>query len=184
MIEFNESGIDMVRTYVEKTATKHGFGNEAKQFLRGIPLDRLNVRANMFLCIGMNSSGQTVSMNNVFRFIQKGCNRFFLSIKNRWELSEDMFKTNLYKGKYNLACDYYVARAVFDAAIIGDDIIDEWNLMISSIIIKGRHGIKVERVMPNIAGLSSNEVNLSYDEVKYRWIDRCVNTSRKKKKTK
>lgn len=174
MIEFSEEGIRMVRTYVEKAANKHGFGNEAKQFLKGRSLNQLNVRANMFLCIGMNSSGQTISMNNIFRFIQKGCNRFFLSIKNRWELSEDMFKANLYKGKYNLACDYYVARAVFGSAIIGDDILDEWNLMISPIIIKGRHGIRVERV-------TTDNIGRSADEVKYRWVDRCVNTSRKKK---
>lgn len=174
MIEFTEEGIDMVRTYVERAATKNGFGNEAKQFLKGKTLQQLNIRANMFLCIGMNSSGQTISMTNVFRFIQKGCNRFFLSIKNRWELSEDMFKANLYKGKYNLACDYYVARAVFDAAIIGDNVLDEWNQMISPIIIKGRHGVRVERVMTDDTGCNT-------DEIKYRWVDRCVNTSRKKK---
>lgn len=174
MIEFDLVGIDMVRTYVEKAATKHGFGNEAKQFLKARTLEQFNIRANMFLCIGLNSSGQTVSMNNVFRFIQKGCNRFFLSLKNRWELSEDMFKANLYKGKYNLACDYYVARAVFDRAIISDDILDEWNLMIKPIIIKGRHGIRVVRVV-------SDNIH-SADEVKYRWVDRCVNTSKKKTK--
>ena len=174
MIEFTKEEIDMIRTYVERAATKNGFGNAAKQFLKGKTLQQLNIRANMFLCIGMNSSGQTISMSNVFRFIQKGCNRFFLSIKNRWELSEDMFKANLYKGKYNLACDYYVARAVFDAAIIGDDVLDEWNQMISPIIIKGRHGIRVERVTPDISGPSA-------DEVKYRWVDRCVNTRKKTK---
>ena len=146
MIEFNEAGIDMVKSLLEKAATKHGFGNEAKQFLKGRSLDQLNIRVNMFLCIGMNCSGQTVTMQNVWRFIQKGVNRFFLSLKNRWELSEDMFKQNLYKGKCNIACDYYVAPAVFAASIINDDILNEWNRMMDPIRIKGRHGIKVVRV--------------------------------------
>ena len=119
MIEFTENGIDIVRGYVAKAALRHGFAAEAKGFLKGSDMTTLNIRANMFLALGINCSGQTVSMQNIWQFIRKGANRFFLSLKNRWELSEDMFKQDLYKGKYNLSCDYYVGPAVFNTGTIG-----------------------------------------------------------------
>ena len=172
MIEFNEAGIDMVRSYVAKAAARHGFHEQAKNMLCGRSLETLNTRANMFLVIGINSSGQTVKMTNCWKFLQKGANRFFLSLKNRQELSEDMFKNNVYKGKYNIACDYYVAPAVFDSEIIPDDVLDIWNEMMKPIVIKGRHGVKVVRVV--LDGGDSTDI-------KYRWVNRTIGTSRKKK---
>ena len=174
MIEFNESGLDMVRGYVAKAAAKHGFADAAVNFIKGRNNARLNMRANMFLCIGMNSSGQTITMNNVYDFVKKGTNRFFLSLKNRWELSEDMFKQNLYKGKYNLACDYYVARAVFDCDAIPAEVIDEWDLMMKPLIIKDHHGVKMEVV--------HDEEDTDDSAFKYRWVDRFVPTKKSKKK--
>lgn len=171
MVEFTENGIDIVRSYVAKAAMRHGFAAEAKGFLKGSDMTTLNIRANMFLALGINCSGQTVSMQNIWQFIRRGTNRFFLSLKNRWELSEDMFKQDLYKGKYNLSCDYYVGPAVFNTGTIGDDVLSEWNRMMEPIKIKGRHGIKVIRVkLEN--GDSTN--------VKYRWINKTISTRKGK----
>lgn len=171
MIEFTKDSIDMVRSYVAKAAARHGFHKQAENMFYSGDATVLNVKANMFLCIGMNSSGQTVTMTNCWKFIQKGTNRFFLSLKNRQELAEDMFKNDVYKGKYNIACDYYVAPAVFDAEIISDEVLNIWNEMMKPIIVKGRHGIKVVRVI--LDGGDSTDV-------KYRWVNRTI-ASRKKK---
>lgn len=172
MIEFTQSGIDMVRSYVAKAAEKHGFHKQAENMLYRGNMTVLNTKANMFLCIGINSSGQTVNMSNCWNFIRKGANRFFLSLKNRQDLAEDMFKNDVYKGKYNIACDYYVAPAVFDSEIISDDVLDIWNEMMKPIVIKGRHGVKVVRVV--LDGGDSTDI-------KYRWVNRTIGTSRKKK---
>ena len=175
MIEFTENGINTVRSYVAKAALRHGFAAEAKEFLKGTNMSALNIRANMFLVLGINCTGQTVSMQNIWQFIRKGTNRFFLSLKNRWELSEDMFKQDMYKGKYNLSCDYYVGPAVFDVSTIGDDVLNEWNRMMEPIRIKGRHGVKVVRVE-----LEEGD----HTDIKYRWINRTIPSRPKKSKTK
>jgi hypothetical protein len=172
MIIFSEEGIDVVRTYVAKAAARHGFHKQAENMLYGRDKYVLNIRANMFLCIGINCSGQTVNMTNCWNFIRKGANRFFLSLKNRQDLAEDMFKNDVYKGKYNIACDFYVGPAVFDSSIVSDNVIDEWNEMMEPIVVKGRHGIKVVRVI--LDGGDSTDV-------KYRWVNRTIGTSRKKK---
>ena len=129
----------------------------------------------MFLCLGINVTGQTITMSNVFTFVKKGANRFFLSLKNRKELAEAMFKENLYKGKYCLTMDYYPARAVFDAAIIDDTTLNEWNAMMKPICIKGHHGVKVVRVQ-----LNQNDSS----EIKYMWHDRWINLNAKPKSKK
>jgi hypothetical protein len=170
MIEFTQEGIDMVRSYVAKAAARHGFHKQAENMLYSGNLTTLNIKANMFLCIGINSSGQTVNMTNCWKFLQKGANRFFLSLKNRQDLAEDMFKNDVYKGKYNIACDYYVGPAVFDSASISDNVLDIWNEMMKPIVIKGKHGIKVVRVV-----LDDGDAT----DIKYRWVNRTV-ASRKK----
>ena len=172
MLEFTQEGIDIVQSYVTKAAARHGFHEQAKNMLCGKSLETLNIKANMFLVIGINSSGQTVNMTNCWKFIQKGANRFFLSLKNRQDLAEDMFKNDVYKGKYNIACDYYVGPAVFDSANISDEVLIIWNEMMEPIVIKGRHGVKVVRVV--LDGGNSTDI-------KYRWVNRTVGTSRKKK---
>ena len=172
MILFDEQGIEMAKTYLLKAAERHGFANEAKNMLEGKNKQVLNTRINMFLCLGINTTGQSVNIHNVYRFIRLGTNRFFLSLKNRFELAECMFDNNLYKGKYNLAMDYYVASAVFDLSTIPDSVLEEWNKMIKPIVIKGRHGIKVVRI--------DGDENTTHN-VKYRWVDRITATRKKKK---
>lgn len=175
MILFDESGIELAKSYLLRAAERHGFGTEAKNMLNMKAKSILITRINLFLCIGINCTGQSVSIHNVYRFIRLGTNRFFLSLKNRFELAECMFTNNLYKGKYNLAMDYYVAESVFDLPVIPDDIIDEWNKMIEPIVIKGRHGIKIVRIDGD-----ENTTN----NVKYRIVDRIIPTTRKSKKRK
>lgn len=174
MILFDDNGIKLAAAYVLRAAERHGFKEQAKHMLSMKDKSVLNTRINMFLCLGLNCTGQSVSIHNVFRFIRLGTNRFFLSLKNRTELAEDMFKNNLYKGKYNLAMDYYVARAVFYMPLIDDDTLDEWNAMIKPIIIKGRHGIKIVRI--------EGTDGIDHDNVKYMFVDRISGTTRKKRK--
>lgn len=164
MIEWTNDQITTAKELIVKRLEKHEFSTRPSTLIPASTTDEeLKPILDMFLCIGMNSSGQTVTANNAMTFIKKGINRFFLSLKNRRDLSADMFKKNEFKGKYNIACDYYVGPAVFYAEFIPDRIIDRWNQWMRPLKIKGRYGVQVIKI---------TEDGKSNDHVKYRWITR------------
>ena len=175
MIEFNETQILIVRNKLAKAVTRNGFESKLVDQLlpRRLDIRTINTRINMFLVIGINSTGRTIAMNNAMVFVGKGINRFFLSLKNRRDLAEKLFEENRYEGKYNLSADYYAAPAVFDADEIPGDVMAEWNEMMKPIRIKSRHGVKIEKNRPKDG---------SIDSVKYVWVDRGLGPIRTPKK--
>lgn len=164
MIEWTEDNVKTIKELIAKRLEMYEFQTKSSQlFPKGLSKEHVGEILDMFLCVGINSSGQTITANNALVFAKKGVNRFFLSLKNRRDLSADMFKTNEFKGKYNLACDFYVGPAVFYAEFIPDHIIDLWNQWMRPLKIKGRYGVKV---------VMEKEDGKSDDHVKYRWITR------------
>ena len=175
MIEFNDTQIQIVRAKLAKAVTRNGFDSKLVGDILPwkIDLNTARTRINMFLVIGMNSTGRTITMNNAMTFVSKGINRFFLSLNNRRDLAEKLFQENRYVGKYNISADYYVSPAVFNADEIPGDVMTEWNDMMKTIRIKSRHGVRVEKNRPK---------NASIDTVKYVWIDRGLGPIRASKK--
>lgn len=164
MIEWNVEQITVAKELIAKRLNKYEFITQYNElFTKEFDDAATKNVINMFLCIGMNCSGQTITANNAFTFVKKGINRFFLSLKNRRDLSAQMFKDNEFVGKYNISCDYYVGPAVYYSDIISDDILELWNKWMKPLRIKGRYGVQVQ---------IEKEDGKSDDHIKYRWVTR------------
>lgn len=171
MIKLTEEQIVEAQAYIKACSEKYDFSRECypTMFPSGLTHKQISTRINMFLCIGISSTAQTKTNQSLMIFIKRGVRRFFRSLNNRRELAEFMFAKNEYFGRYSLTCDYYVAPAVFGDTVILDSTLAEWNRMMSSIVIKGNHGIKVKK--------SSDlyyPVVCSDDQIKYEWVNKRV----------
>ena len=166
MIEWTEDNVKIIKELIAKRLEKYEFQTKSSQlFPKGLSNEHVCEVLDMFLCIGINSSGQTITANNALVFAKKGVNRFFLSLKNRRDLSADMFKNNEFKGKYNIACDFYIGPVAFWADYVPDHVLETWNAWMKPLRIKGRYGVKVVKHV---------EDGKSADHVKYLWITRYV----------
>ena len=166
MIEWTADNVAIIKELIAKRLEKYEF--EAKNprlFLETMSKEQVWEILDMFLCIGMNSSGQTITANNAMTFAKKGVNRFFLSLKNRRDLSAEMFRNSDFKGKYNISCDFYVGPAVYAADFIPDHVLNTWNWWMRPLKIKGRYGVQVVKYV---------EDGKTNDHVKYRWITRHI----------
>lgn len=166
MIEWTNDQITTAKELITKRLEKYEFSTKPSTLIPASTTDEeLKPILDMFLCIGMNSSGQTVTANNAMTFVKKGINRFFLSLKNRRDLSADMFKNNEFKGKYNIACDFYIGPVAFWADYVPDHVLETWNAWMKPLRIKGRYGVKV---------VKNVEDGKSADHVKYLWVTRYI----------
>lgn len=162
MIKLQHNDIDMMRIAIIDVAMRNGFGNESVEMLNtGLTDAQLLTRVHMFVALGIASSTERlVKFNDVFSYAKRGANKFFRTMRHRWELSDEMIALNMFKGKYSLACDYYIAPAVFETQLVSDKIISEWNEMMKRIRIHEKYSVKVIRVVNDLKHLS----------VKYNWI--------------
>lgn len=168
MIEFTKEERDELRTLITNRVGNYGFVGLTGSALvpETLSVEKQNIRFLMFLSIGINSTGRCNSFISIRDFIRRGVNRFFLSLHNRYDLSEKALKENKYSGKYLIVADFYIGPTAFGTALVPDKAIREWNTMMRPIRVCKKHGVKVVMV--------KSEKDSS--AVKYRWIDKtCKN---------
>ena len=168
MIEFNKQERDELRALITDRMSKYGYGSLTGSDLispRLKPINQ-NTRFLMFLAIGINSTGRCNSFISIRDFIRKGVNRFFLSLHNRYDLSQEALKENKYSGKYLIVADFYIGPTCFGTDLVPDSALKEWNNMMRDLRVCKKHGIKVD--------MAKSEKDSSV--VKYRWVDKsCKN---------
>jgi len=144
MIRFTKSQIDTTRDTIRWALARNGIFDISVSDLipNGLSYTEQNVRANMFLCIGIGNSGQTLLIKDIHTFIRNGANRFFLSVKHRRYLPLEELAKNHYTGKYNVSCDFYVASTVFGTERLSMEIIREWNKMLSCVETNKGRGVR------------------------------------------
>lgn len=145
MIKFSQDQMAWIKSTVIVSIMNNGFHTFQVQdlFPSELTEDQKNIRACMFLCIGIGNCGQTLMTKDVFSFIKNGSNRFFLSLMHRQrEMTVADLEKNHYTGKFNLSLDFYVAPTITGELRLKPEIIDEWNEMISCIETKPNHGVK------------------------------------------
>lgn len=163
MIEYTSEQREELRSLIAERAPKYGFSFTGVDLIPPtITTTKQDMRINMFLAIGINSTGRCKSFVSVRDFIRKGINRFFLSIQNRTKLNVTEIKNNDYVGRELLCADFYIGPTCFNCAIVPDIVLKEWNLMMRSIRTTNKHGIKVVKIF-------SPKDNTT---VKYQWYDR------------
>ena len=163
MIEYTNEQREELRSLIAERAPQYGFDFSGSDLVpTSISKLKQDMRLNMFLAIGINSTGRCKSYISIHEFIRKGINRFFRSIKNRSDLDKDVLRANKLSGKYLICADFYIAPAVFNCVEVPDVIIKEWNNMMRSIRVKPKHGIVCIKAF-------SPKDNTT---VKYQWFDR------------
>ena len=163
MIEYTTEQRTELKALIAERAPKYGFDFKGTDLIpNSINKTKQDMRLNMFLAIGINSTGRCKSFISIREFIRRGINRFFLSVKNRADLDKDVLRANKLSGKYLVCADFYIAPAVFNCTEVPDVIIHEWNNMMRNIRIKPGHGIEC------IKAFSPKDQTT----VKYQWFDR------------
>lgn len=163
MIEYTKDQIVEIKALISERAPKYGFDFKGDDFIpASIPLRSASARVNMFLAIGINSTGRCMSFISIREFIRKGINRFFLSLQHRKDLDVEVLKNNKVSGKYLICADFYIGPTCFDCMEVPDEILDMWNVMMRNIRIREKHGIQVIKVY------SPKDPTT----VKYQWFDR------------
>ncbi len=163
MIEYTSEQREELRGLITSRAPAYGFNITGEDLVSSkLKKNRQDVRFNMFLAIGINSTGRCKSFISIREFIKKGINRFFRSLMNRTMLDQTTIKNNNYTGRDLLCADFYIGPTCFGSDLVPDDALDEWNLMMRNIRVKDKHGIKVIRIF-------SQDGNAT---VKYQWFNR------------
>lgn len=163
MIEYTSEQRTELKALIAERAPKYGFDFKGTDLIpNSISKIKQDMRLNMFLAIGINSTGRCKSFISIREFIRRGINRFFLSIRNRADLDPAVLKANKLDGKCLICADFYIAPAVFNCTKVPDTIIKEWNNMMRSIRVKPKHGIVCIKAF-------SPKDNTT---VKYLWYDR------------
>ena len=163
MIEYTSEQREELRSLITSRAPEYGFHITGEDLVPSkLTKNRQDVRFNMFLAIGINSTGRCKSFISIHEFIKKGINRFFRSLMNRTKLEKTTIKNNDYVGRDLICADFYIGPTCFGSDLVPDNALDEWNLMMRSIRVKDKHGIKVIRII-------SPKDNIT---VKYQWYNR------------
>lgn len=163
MIEYTKEQVTEIKSIISERAPKYGYDLKGDDLIpNSLPLRSASARINMFLAIGINSTGRCMSFISIRDFVRKGINRFFLSLQNRKDLDIDVLKNNKVSGKYLICADFYIGPACFDCVEVPDEIIDQWNVMMRNLRIREKHGIQCIKVY------SPKDENT----VKYQWFDR------------
>lgn len=164
MIEFNKQERDELRALITDRMSKYGYGNLSGSVLvpPSLSVEKQNIRFLMFLAIGINSTGRCNSFISIRDFIRKGVNRFFLSLHNRYDLSQKALKENKYSGKYLIVADFYIGPTCFGETLVPAKALKEWNNLMQPLRVCKRHGVKV--------AMAKSDKDSSV--VKYRWVDK------------
>ena len=168
MVVFSDEQVVMIKSWINTKILKEGFEHITADDFMDVSVQEC---INLFLCIGINNSMMSMKVRGPMDFVRNGVNKFFRSTGNRRELCDLMFQRDIYKGKYLLAMDYYVAPAVFDNSFIDKSVLDAWALMTKKLVIKGWHGIQL---------VVEEQPERGSNYIKYRWIDRRVSKDDKK----
>ncbi len=163
MIEYTTEQREELRSLITRRAPAYGFDIAGDDLIpTNISKTKQDVRINMFLAIGINSTARCKSFIAVRDFINKGINRFFRSLRNRTKLNASTLINNDYEGRDLLCADFYIGPSCFGLDIVPDNVLDEWNVMMRNIRVANKHGIKVVRIISPKDSIT----------VKYQWYDR------------
>ena len=163
MIEYTTEQRTELKALISERAPKYGINITGIDLVpNSISRIKQDMRINMFLAIGINSTGRCKSFISVRDFIRKGINRFFLSIKNRADLDSDVLRNNKLDGKYLICADFYIAPAIMNCVEVPDAVLKEWNNMLKRLRVRKGHGIECIKVR------SPKDKTT----IKYQWFDR------------